>query len=332
MNLLDRVLSRSTRLAAPLAGYPGVRLIGKTVKEALEEPAVQLEALEALEGELRPDIVFTLLDPTVEAEALGLEVEIGEGGPPSLAEQELPKLERFYELDLPDPESAARMPLFLAVAEGLAVGEDRIRGAYCTGPLTLLAQLLGREVLMERVKRGEPLHDPLGFTTAVVGGYAAALAARVDVVMVVDPAAEMLSAPEYRSLYRPYMSGLAGIVRASGAICLTQVGGNAAHLLDELSLCGAEGVCLGAKIDLPREAQRLPANLVLMGNIDPLRVMQRGTDEDVRWEVRQLLRRMDRARNFILSTGGDVPVDTPLRNLAAMMEEARNWRSRAGML
>ena len=51
-----------------------------------------------------------------------------------------------------------------------------------------------------------------------------------------------------------------------------------------------------------------------------------------RRKVRQLLRRMDRARNFILSTGGDVPVDTPLRNLAAMMEEARNWRSRAGML
>ena len=332
MNLLDMVMSRSNRMVAPLAGYPGVRLIGSSVREALNDAGVQLEALRELEERLQPDIVFTLLDLTVEAESLGLGVDFFDKNPPSLVEQKLPKLERFYELGVPDPEKASRMPLFLEVAEGLAADGDRLCGAYVTGPFTLLAQLLGTEELLERAKLGDPLTEPLGFATSVIGEYAAALASRVDIVVVVDPAAEALKAKEFASLCRPYIGGLAGIIRSSGAICLIHICGDSTHLLEELALTGAEGMILDAKINLPREAEKIPSNLVLLGNIDPKRIIRRGTAEDVRWEVRRLLRHMDKVRNFILSTGCDVPVEAPMRNLEAMMEEARGWRPRGEMI
>ncbi|MEW6555230.1 MAG: uroporphyrinogen decarboxylase family protein [Actinomycetota bacterium] len=326
MNLLDRVMSSSSRIVAPLAGYPGIKLIGRSVREALHDAKIQLEALRALEERLWPDIVFTLLDLTVEAESMGLSVDFYERMPPSLAQQRLPKLERFYELGLPDPERATRMPVFLEVAEGLAAGGDRMSAAYATGPFTLLAQLLGMEELLGRVRQGESLTEPLAFATSVVGEYAAALAARVDLIALVDPAAEALRAEEYGSLCRPYVSGLAGIIRSSGALCLLHVCGDVTHLLEELALTGAEGICLDSGVNLQREIVRIPANIVVLGNIDPRRVMQRGTAEDVRWEVRRLLRNMKNVRNFALSTGCDVPVDTPMRNLEAMMEEARAWK------
>ena len=332
MNLLDRVMSSSGRVAAPLAGYPGVRLIGRSVREALHYSGTQLGALGALEERLQPDIVFTLLDLTVEAESMGLSVDFYEKMPPSLAKQRLPKLERFYELDLPDPERAARMPVFLEVAEGLAENESRMSGAYATGPFTLLAQLLGTEELLDRVRLGDSLTEPLAFATSVVGEYAAALAARVDIIALVDPAAEALRAEEYGSLCRPYVSGLAGIIRSSGALCLLHVCGDTTHLLEELTLTGAEGICLDSKVNLQREIAKVPSNIVVMGNIDPKRVMQRGTPEDVRWEVRRLLRNVKAARNFVLSTGCDVPVDTPIRNLEAMMEEVRAWKPHGSLL
>ncbi|MBN2025405.1 MAG: methylcobamide--CoM methyltransferase, partial [Actinobacteria bacterium] len=75
MNLLDRVMSQENRMAAPLAGYPGVRLTGHSVRETVGDAGFQLAALGALEDRLHPDIVFTLLDLTVEAEALGLGVD-----------------------------------------------------------------------------------------------------------------------------------------------------------------------------------------------------------------------------------------------------------------
>lgn len=328
MNFLDMVMSRSGRVVAPLAAYPGVRLIGRPVREALHDAAVQLQALGALEERLRPDIVFPLLDLTVEAESMGLGVDFYDRQPSSLAAQRLPRLERFYDIGLPDPERAGRMPVFLEVAEGLSAGEGRMSGAYVTAPLTLLAQLLGTEELLDRVKLGDTLTEPLAFTTSIVGEYAAALAARVDVVVVVDPAAEALQAGEYSTLYRPYVSGLAGIIRSSGALCLLHVCGDATHLVEELSLTGAEGISLDSRVNIRREIERLPSNVVVLGNIDPKRVVQRGTPEDVRWEVRRLLRHTGKARNFVLSTGCDVPADAPLRNLEAMMEEARSWRPR----
>jgi uroporphyrinogen decarboxylase len=331
-NLYDRVLSSSGRMAAPLAGYPGVRLIGRSVKDALNHPSVQLEALRALEDKLKPDIVFTLLDLTVEADALGLGVRFFDKKPPSLGAKAVYDLESLYELDIPDPTRSARMPAFLSVAEELAHGEGRLCGAFVTGPLTLLAQLLGMEELIELIKMEAPLGDPLGFTLSVVGEYAAALASRVDLVIIVDPASIALGPSEYNSFCQPYIGGLAGIIRSSGAECLLYVYGDISHLMSEIALSGVGGIMLDSRVDLPREIEKLPSNMVAFGNIDPGRVLQYGTSEDVRREVRRLLRHMDTWRNFVLSTGGNVPTDVPLRNLEAMMDEVRRWMPRSGLL
>ncbi len=329
MNLLDLVMSSVNRMVAPIAGYPGVRISGHSVKEALHHAGVQAEALRALESRLRPDISFTLLDLTVEAEAMGLGVHFHDRQPPNLLDQKLPRLERFYELGPPDPERAGRMPVFLQVAEGLAESRGRATGAFVTAPFTLLAQLLGTEELIDRVRLGDDLAEPLAFATETVGGYAAALAQRVDLVMIVDPVSSALKAQEYHHLYRPFMSGLAAIIRASGALSVAHVCGDSAHLLETISLAGVDGISLDSRVDLAREAARVPSNLVLMGNIDPKRVLRRGTVEDVRWEVKRLLRQTGRMRNFILSTGCDVAYDTPIANLEAMAQEARAWRRRS---
>jgi uroporphyrinogen decarboxylase len=322
MSLYDRVLSCGRTMVAPLAGYPGVKLTNRSVRDALKNPLVQLEALKALENRLKPDIVFTLLDLTVEAEALGLTVDYFEKQPPSLAAWDQHDPESILLLDLPDPELTDRMSLFLRVAEGLAENKERMCGAFVTGPFTLLAQILGTEKLLERIGLEESLSDPLGFTTSVVAQYAAALASRVDIVIIVDPAAEVLKPPEYHLLCRPYINGLTGIIRGSGAECLLHICGDVTHLLEEMALTGVEGICFDSRANLPREAEKLPSNLVLVGNIDPKRIIERGTVEDVRWEVRRLLRHMKKFRNFILSTGCDVPVGVPIKNLEAMMEEA----------
>jgi len=331
MNLYDKVITFGRRVAAPLAGYPGVRLTGKSVREALRDAEIQLEALRALEEALHPDIVFTLLDPTVEAEALGLELDYYDDKPPKLAEHALLAPADLADREVPDPEISGRMPLFLRVAEGLSGTEGRMSGAFVTGSFTLLSQLLGLEGLLRRLREGEELEEGLGFATAVVGEYAAALAERVDIVMVVDTAAEALKTPEYRRLCRPYMRGLVGIIRASGAACMVHVCGDSSHLLEEMALAGVEGICVSSRVNLVREAEKLPMSLVLMGNIDSRRIIEKGTPEDVSWEVRRLLRHMSAARNFILSTGCDVQPDAPLENLVAMMEAARKWRPRAEM-
>lgn len=118
----------------------------------------------------------------------------------------------------------------------------------------------------------------------MVGEYAPSLAERVDLVVALHPVAQNLETLQYRFLCRPYMWGLAGIIRASGDTCMVHVCGNSTHLLEEMALAGVEGIYLGGKVDLPKVAELLPLNLVLMGNIDRRRFIQLGISEDVRWE------------------------------------------------
>jgi uroporphyrinogen decarboxylase len=332
MNFYDFVISRERRMVAPLAGYPGLRLIGRSARQALSDAEVQLECLKALEKRLQPDIIFPLLDLTVEAEALGLLIDFPERKRPVLPEQKLPTMDRLYELKIPDPEKSARMPVFLKVAEGLRQDNGRMSAAFATGPFTLLAQLIGSETLIEEVLNGNSLDQAMGFTTSVAGEYAAALASRVDMVWVMDPAAGALSVAEFRSLYQPYVSGLAGIIRSAGAACILHICAEVSHITREMAVCGYDGLSLDSAIDLVKEAERLPKNLVLIGNIDARRIIQRGSIDDVRWETRRLLRHMGKVKNFVVSTACDVPVDVPIRNLETMIEETHNWKSRSRSL
>jgi uroporphyrinogen decarboxylase len=79
-------------------------------------------------------------------------------------------------------------------------------------------------------------------------------------------------------------------------------------------------------VDLVRVAQMLPDHVAAMGNISPTRVLKDGSPDDVREAVAGLLRKMAPYPNFILSTGCDVPPQTPLENLAAFMRTARGFR------
>ncbi|MDY6796083.1 MAG: uroporphyrinogen decarboxylase family protein [Actinomycetota bacterium] len=112
-------------MVAPLARYPGLRVIGRSLQKGLQDAGIQLEALRALEEKLRPDVIFTCLDSTVEAEALGLEVEFYNRNPAALNYHEHLRPSDITQMDLPDPESSGRMPLFLEVADGLCKGKDR---------------------------------------------------------------------------------------------------------------------------------------------------------------------------------------------------------------
>ena len=70
-NLLKQ---KERRLVAPLAGLPGVPLIGQTVLACLQDHRLHVRAISALQEAINADLAFTPMDFTVEAEAIGLKI------------------------------------------------------------------------------------------------------------------------------------------------------------------------------------------------------------------------------------------------------------------
>jgi uroporphyrinogen decarboxylase len=99
--------------------------------------------------------------------------------------------------------------------------------------------------------------------------------------------------------------------------------GDTTSLIPEMVRTQCNGISLDSMVILPDVAQSISSNILILGNIDPVRVITHGTTEDVEHAVKQLLVSMKSFDNFILSSGCDIPLETPLKNIEVLMQTAR---------
>ncbi len=83
-----------------------------------------------------------------------------------------------------------------------------------------------------------------------------------------------------------------------------------------------------AGVDLETVLNTVPRSVGVMGNINPTRVMLHGTAGEVRSNVAALLDAVGHRPNFVLSTGCDLPLETPQENIAAFMDTAGTFHRR----
>jgi len=60
-----------------------------------------------------------------------------------------------------------------------------------------------------------------------------------------------------------------------------------------------------------------------MGDLDPIKILLQSTPNQVSEATRSLQESMKDAKNFILSSGCDIPINAPLENITAFMKAAR---------
>ena len=68
-----------------------------------------------------------------------------------------------------------------------------------------------------------------------------------------------------------------------------------------------------------------PENKLMLGNIDPAGIIRNGTKEQVREETLKLLEKCGKYKNFVLSSGRDIPPMSPLENIQAFFDAAEEY-------
>lgn len=329
---LHEIVQRSARpLVAPLLGYPGARLTGTTLRQNLCEATVHSDTIHRLWADYRHDVVFPMMDLSLEAGALGLRVRLPDNESPTVEEHPVAgeeDLERFSAIDvLADP----RLQSFLETIRNLKATVDALHGAYVVGPFTLAGLLMGAsQIARATVLRQEFVRRLLAVTTAAVRTYAEACqAAGAEAIAFLEPTAVMLSPKAFTSF-----SGepIAGIVRDLKVRAVLHICGDTRHLIPSMCQTGVDALSLDSRVDLPTVAAAIQRDMVLIGNIDPVAVMGSAELQRVVNAVRELRQRMAPYPNFILSTGCDLPFETPLANVAAFMEEGRRTPSRTAVV
>ena len=94
-------------------------------------------------------------------------------------------------------------------------------------------------------------------------------------------------------------------------------GGSTIQTIDSILASGAAAYHFGNAIDMAEMIPHIPPETIVMGNVDPAREFRNGTPESIRRATLELMERCCSHRNFVISSGCDIPPLSRWENIDA---------------
>ena len=261
------------------------------------------------------------MDLSVEAGAIGLPVRYPLNESPSVEAHPVQRIADLEALEHNDILSDGRVCVFLETMRLMAERLAGLRGGYVIGPFSLAGLLMGAtEAAMATLRDPELLHGVLRFCMGPITRYAKAIElAGADVIAVLEPTASFLSPKHFSAFVAPYLRDLFTRIKVPSVL---HICGRTTALIEVMSDTGAQGLSLDSGVDLVDVAGRVPEGMVIIGNLDTVTVMGRKSPGQVYAEARDLMAAMAFYPDFVLSSACDLPQNTPLENIEAMITAA----------
>ncbi len=325
MTLFETIQNLPKPFAVPLMGYPGIQLTGDTMKDVILFPDRQFEALKALVDTFNPPAIFPMMDLTVEASGLGLEVEFPEDDVAYVRKHPIHEGDDLSALKTVDLLSAPRVRNYLQVVEAIAKTFGGIHGGYVIGPLSLAGLLMGVENLaLALLDNAFFVRELLSILSEKLARVALAEeSAGADIITILDPTAMIISPLQFDVFVKP---AIQRIIRDLKAMSLLHICGHAGHLVGHMGQTGVDGLSLDYQVNLVQAEERVPPEVIIWGNLNPVDVFLKGIPESVKEQAKNLLTEMEKFDNFVLSSGCDLPAHTPLENIQAFFEAVSEWK------
>lgn len=322
MNWVDEILQQKAVKILPIMTHPGIEKLGKTVQDAVTDGKVHYEAIHYL-SEHYPSMACTvIMDLTVEAEAFGSKINLPEDEVPSVIDRLVQDRAGVEALQIPDMD-AGRLPQYL-LANRLAVEniKDKMVISGCIGPFSLAGRLFGlSEIMMELYMDPDTIHVLLDKCTQFLIRYCQELKTIGTVgVFMAEPAAGLLSNDDCQIFSSDYVRKVVDAVQDEDFSVILHNCGNSGHCTQAMIDSGAKALHFGNLVDMEEVLRVCPADLLVMGNLDPVEVFKQASPEQVRASTLQLLEKTKQYPNFVISSGCDLPPSTPLENIQAFFE------------
>ncbi len=315
-------IENKTRISIPIMTHPGIEMIGKTVKDAVQDGEVHAQAIKKL-AEVYPSAATTvIMDLTLEAEAFGCQIEFQENDMPHILGRLVASAEDIENLKVPDL-NAGRMQEYLKANKlTVAMGIDKPVLAGVIGPFSLAGRLYDvSEIMMACYMEPDAIMLLLDKCTEFIIKYCRELKAiGCSGVVVAEPAAGLLSNEDCQMFSSEYVKRLVDELQDDSFTIILHNCGNRGHCTDAMLYTGADAFHFGNAIDMVETLKVCPTNKLIMGNVDPVGVMKMRTPAEIKVYIADLLERTAEFDNFVLSTGCDLPPHVPAGNVEAFFE------------
>ena len=304
--------------------------IGARYGEYASDHRVMVEGQLRTADEFDIDHVSAISDPAREAADCGATIRYYPDQPPAVDEVNavLAEKEKLRTLRIPDPSVAPRMSDRVQAIELLKqrAGNEKFIEGWVEGPAAEASDLRGINRLMVDL-----IDDP-GFVVELfefcvelgLQFARAQIEAGADIIGVGDAAASLVGPRIYEKVLWPYEKKLVDGIHNMGGRVRLHICGNTSKILTGMGRLGVAIVDLDSLARLDDGRAAMGPERVLLGNIDPVRVLRDGTPETVYAAMAECHRQA--GARYIVGAGCEVPRDTPLENMDAMRRYARQHR------
>lgn len=287
-----------------------------------------------VEGQLRTaevfgfDYVSSISDPAREAADCGAVVQYFDDQPPAIDEVNalLADKSALAGLKVPDPLGGGRMHDRVqanALLREKAGGQLLVEG-WIEGPCAEAADLRGiNRLMLDFYDDPAFVRDLFEFIVDMELRFAKAqVDAGADILGMGDAAASLVGPQIYEEFVWPYEKRMVDALHAMGTRVRLHICGNVNRILKPIGELGCDIVDLDFMVSVAKAREAMGPDQVLLGNLDPVKMLRNGTPESITAAVAQC--HCEAGPRYIVGAGCEVPRDTPAANLLALRDYARS--------
>lgn len=312
----------------PILSYPGCELTGIKVSELSRDSDKQAQVMKAVADRCDALAAVTLMDLSVEAECFGAEVVISETAVPTVTGVLLKEPEQAHDLMIPGV-GAKRTGIYIdAVKKAKELIKDRPVLAGAAAPFSLAARLFGvTESMLLCYDEPETVEEVVKKCTAFITEYIGELKkAGADGVILAEPVSGLLSPALEEEFSAPYITQIAESVKAPDfAVIYHNCGANVTRMTTSIFSNGCDAYHFGNAVSMRDMLSFAPSSVPVMGNLDPVGLFRDGTPGQMKQAVNAILSECGKYKNFILSSGCDIPPGAKWENTDAFFESAKDF-------
>jgi uroporphyrinogen decarboxylase len=271
------------------------------------------------------DAVGLISDPYRETSAFGADIHFPDDSVPQCRQPIVRSIQDARQLKNPDVYKQERT---LDRIEGAREYRKRLGYSipvigWIEGPLAETCDLAGvNETLLNLIMEPDLVKILIDGTTITAKEFARAqVDAGCDVIGMGDAICSQISDEQYREFVKAKHQEIVDYIHSLGASVKIHICGDITHLLAELKDVRPDILDLDWMVDMQKSHTILGDEIIRCGNLDPVRIIEQLSAEELAREVDGLCRR-ERNNPFILSGGCEITVDTPVENLHAMRKVA----------
>lgn len=324
----EDILNSPKRVAIPIMTHPGIEFSGATVYEAVTNGKVHSNAIKALYQHYHSAAATMIMDLTVEAEAFGCQIKFEKDEIPTVTGKRITNMEEVARLPVPELTSSKRVQEYLKAAE-LTIKDIHDIPVFpgCIGPFSLAGRLLDMTEIMTAIYLDPDLVQALLEKCALfIKQYIKAykLLGATGIIMA-EPAAGLLGEEECNLFSSGYIKKMVDELQDENFLIVLHNCGHNGVLARSMAATGARALHFGNAADMTWVLKEVPGDILVMGNIDPVNVLQTGDPEFVKQKTTELLEKTGNHPNFVLSSGCDLPPGVPQKNIGAFFEALEEY-------